>query len=338
MISNFSTPPYSVTSDSIATISLNEDTKNFPLASIGKDSYVVDCQLQSGIDINLQDNCHSVQIGKYCSLADKITLIIDVNHDYRSVSTGVMSFMQGVEKKSKIKRKGQVIIENEVWVGSGATIMGGVVIHSGAVVAAESVVTKDVPPYAIVGGNPAKIIKYRFEPEQIQKLLDIGWWYWDDAKLEQCKQDFCLDVDLFIEKHHAHSVKNNAISCAYKKTKDIILFIPDFDNSYPLYPKIIKDYFCCYNHKTSMQLVIFILENENTEANIEKLVALLENHHDENADIVIQTGYAHEIEGYISISSKFITTRSIATVYYSYLAGKYGVDMVAGVDIPVFDF
>lgn len=92
--------------------------------------------------------------------------------------------------------KGDIIVDDDVWIGYGATIMSGVHIGQGAVVAAGAVVTKDVPPYAIVGGVPAKVIKYRFEPEMIEELLKV-----DYSKLT--KED--------IEKH---------IDDLYKKLKD----------------------------------------------------------------------------------------------------------------------
>jgi virginiamycin A acetyltransferase len=76
-----------------------------------------------------------------------------------------------------------MIIGNDVWVGYKATIMSGVTIGDGAIIAAHSVVTKDVEPYAIVGGNPAKLIKKRFSEERIQQLLEMAWWNWDIEKI-----------------------------------------------------------------------------------------------------------------------------------------------------------
>ena len=76
-------------------------------------------------------------------------------------------------------------IGHDVWVGQNAAILSGVTIGNGAVVAGFSVVTKDVPPYAIVGGNPARIIRYRFTPDQIAALLRIAWWDWPEAKVRE---------------------------------------------------------------------------------------------------------------------------------------------------------
>ena len=108
----------------------------------------------------------------------------------------------------RITRKGHVIIENDVWIGHGATIMNGVTIHSGAVVSAMAVVTKDVPPYSIVAGNPAKIVKYRFDPETIDKLLNIDWWYWPREIICERKDDFKLSINEFVSKYYKYEPQN----------------------------------------------------------------------------------------------------------------------------------
>ena len=98
--------------------------------------------------------------------------------------------------------KGNINIENDVWIGAYSTIMSGVKIGNGAVIGASSVVTKDIPPYAIVAGNPAKIIKYRFTEEQIVSLLKIEWWNWDEYKIKDESFDlWSNNIDEFIKKH-----------------------------------------------------------------------------------------------------------------------------------------
>jgi hypothetical protein len=79
--------------------------------------------------------------------------------------------------------KGDVVIENDVWIGYGCTVLSGVRIGSGSVVAAKSVVTRDVPPYAIVAGNPAKVVRYRFTEQIIRLLCDLRWWDLDDDQI-----------------------------------------------------------------------------------------------------------------------------------------------------------
>ena len=81
-------------------------------------------------------------------------------------------------------------IGNDVWIGKNVLIKGGITIGDGAIIGMGSVVTKDVPPYAIVGGNPAKIIRFRFSDDQIQKLLKIKWWNWPIEEIEKQKEEF----------------------------------------------------------------------------------------------------------------------------------------------------
>ncbi len=98
--------------------------------------------------------------------------------------------------------RGDVIIGNDVWIGQSCTIMSGVKIGDGACLAAEALIVKDVPPYSIVGGNPARMIRERFNPDQIERLIRIAWWNWDSDKL---KKNFALllssNIDAFIEAH-----------------------------------------------------------------------------------------------------------------------------------------
>jgi acetyltransferase-like isoleucine patch superfamily enzyme len=98
--------------------------------------------------------------------------------------------------------KGDIIIENDVWIGAKSTIMSGIKIGNGAVIGATATVTKDVPPYAIVVGNPGKIIKYRFTETQIEKLLAIKWWDWSEQKIiSEYRNMWSTDIDAFINKH-----------------------------------------------------------------------------------------------------------------------------------------
>lgn len=89
-----------------------------------------------------------------------------------------------VDADLEFEEYAHIDIGNDVWIGARAIIMDGIKIGHGAVVAANAVVTKDIPPYAIVGGIPAKIIKYRFEPDKIERLIQSEWWKWDLEKIK----------------------------------------------------------------------------------------------------------------------------------------------------------
>lgn len=128
-------------------------------------------------------------IGKFCAIAKDVTFIMNgANHQSAGFSTyPFFIFGNGWEKSAPqpgdLPFKGNTEIGNDVWIGYNATIMPGVKIGSGAIIASKSVVTNDVPAYSVVGGNPAKIIKQRFDDKTINALLSIAWWDWSSDKI-----------------------------------------------------------------------------------------------------------------------------------------------------------
>ena len=131
-------------------------------------------------------------IGKFCSIACGTKFLFNcANHTLKSLSTYTfpLFYEEWELEKSNITtawdNKGDIIIDNDVWIGYEAVIMAGVHIGDGAVIAARAVVTKDVPPYTIVGGTPARKIRMRFEEETIAKLQQIQWWNWPVEKIRQ---------------------------------------------------------------------------------------------------------------------------------------------------------
>jgi virginiamycin A acetyltransferase len=129
-------------------------------------------------------------IGKFCQIASDVTFIMNgANHLTDSVSTYPFAiFGNGWEHAMEGKAypfKGDTRIGNDVWIGYGATIMAGVTVGDGAIIATKSVVTKDVAPYAILGGNPAREIRLRFSEAQIEHLLSVRWWDWPAEKITE---------------------------------------------------------------------------------------------------------------------------------------------------------
>ena len=132
-------------------------------------------------------------IGKFCSIACGTKFLFNcANHSLKSLSTYTfpLFYEEWELEKSNITtawdNKGDIVIGNDVWIGYEAVIMAGVHIGDGAIIAARAVVTKDVPPYTIVGGTPAKEIRKRFDAEVIQQLLLLKWWNWSTDKIRQC--------------------------------------------------------------------------------------------------------------------------------------------------------
>lgn len=139
-------------------------------------------------------------IGKFCAIAAETKFIMTGDHKLDAISTYPFPiFQQGWEKVYDVANlpvKGDIIIGNDVWLGYDSLIRNGVTIGDGAIIAARSVVVKDVPPYAIVAGNPAKVVKLRFDESMIKRLLNIAWWNWDIHKINQNLPLICsLDVN-----------------------------------------------------------------------------------------------------------------------------------------------
>lgn len=132
-------------------------------------------------------------IGKFCSIACGTKFLFNcANHTLKSLSTYTfpLFYEEWELERSNITtawdNKGNIVIGNDVWIGYEAVIMAGVHIGDGAIIAARAVVTKDVPPYTIVGGTPAKEIRKRFDAEVIEQLLIQKWWDWSTDKIHQC--------------------------------------------------------------------------------------------------------------------------------------------------------
>ena len=145
----------------------------------------------------------SLKIGKYCSIGRNVSIFLGSEHRIDWVSTYPFPFLWKEARSipGHPSTKGDVVIGNDVWIGFGVTILSGVTVGDGAAIGACSVVIKDVSPYAIIGGNPAQVIRYRFDEETIQNLLQIKWWNWPDEKVGK----------------NIHLICNNSISTFIKK-------------------------------------------------------------------------------------------------------------------------
>lgn len=136
----------------------------------------------------------TLKIGNYCSIARNVEIFLGGSHRMDWAST--FPFVKFYPELNHLVQEfgltnGDVIIGNDVWLGRDCKIMSGVTIGDGAVVAAGAIVTENIPPYAIVGGIPAKVIRYRFDEDTIHALLDSKWWDWPEAEIRKITPMLC---------------------------------------------------------------------------------------------------------------------------------------------------
>lgn len=164
----------------------------FPMevVSVGKASYGM---------LNIQSlyvtAAEKLIIGNYVSIAPGVTFLLGVNHQTETVST--FPLYSKLVQRSPVDAisKGPIVVSDEVWIGTDAKIFSGITIGKGAIIAAGAIVTKDVPPYAIVGGNPAKIIRYKFAPEILQIILPINLIDFPDSWLKENIEEFYKKIE-----------------------------------------------------------------------------------------------------------------------------------------------
>ena len=126
-----------------------------------------------------------LKIGNFCSIANGVTFVLSSEHNINLISTYPFKVLYTKVAESEALSKGDIVVDDDVWIGYGATVLSGVHIGQGAVIAAGAIVTKDVEPYQIVAGVPAKPIKYRFDKELINELLKVDFSALDRETVEK---------------------------------------------------------------------------------------------------------------------------------------------------------
>jgi virginiamycin A acetyltransferase len=307
--------------------------ERFPFMQIDKDSYIVGAEIQSGLNFNIAQGVHCVQIGKYCALADKITFYVNLNHNYKSIFQGSPSFMTAAVP-DRTKRKGSVLIGNDVWIGNGVSIMSGVSIHNGAVIGAESVVTKSVPSYAMAAGNPAKIIGYRFDEEQRRALNRIAWWNWTEEKLIQNQKEFLLPVEDFTQKFDQREEWDQIKPVIPKTDRKTLLLIADYLSPFSLWKRILTEYGASGPADTT--LLLYIGPSAGEEG-YRQVLAVAEKLEADGRVIIVRMGTVEDdIRCLFAAADYFITTRSEENILFMEYADYYQAKLLYGTDIPVF--
>ena len=169
--------------------------KKYPQYSFGNGTYSSDLKIYSW------NEGAKFYIGSYCSIADGVQIYLGGEHNIDWVTTYPFNVLwtSGKHILGHPKTKGDVKIGNDVWIGKEAIILSGVTVGDGAVIGARSLVSKNIEPYTIVGGNPAREIRKRFDNQTIQELLKIRWWEWEPNRIERALPLLLnKDIDKFI--------------------------------------------------------------------------------------------------------------------------------------------
>lgn len=166
-------------------------------ATIGRWTYGID----DGLKISGCEPETPLEIGSFCSIAADVMFLCSGNHPTDCATTSYIHPNMMGKPSPRSSSRGGIKLGNDVWIGRRALILPGVKIGHGGVVGAQATVTKDVPPYAIVGGTPAEVIRYRFSEEIIAKMLAIRWWDWDDEKIKQEADFLTGPIEDFVTRH-----------------------------------------------------------------------------------------------------------------------------------------
>ena len=189
-----------------------------PNIFVGEFSYIADSDFESHVTNHYEWNGDKLIIGKFCQIATGVEFVMNgANHQMNAVSTFPFYTLEGWDMEppaiDDLPLKGDTVIGNDVWIGQNAVILPGVHIGDGAIIGANSVVGRNVEPYTIVAGNPAKVLRKRFDDEMIGLLLTFKWW---DKSIEEINSLIpiltCSDLNRVREKLKAHA-------CSLKRTK-----------------------------------------------------------------------------------------------------------------------
>ncbi len=312
---------------------LFQDDENF--FTMGRGSYGV------GILLSNFTSKQNILVGRFSSCAVGLFFLICGTHSINSVATSpfdnrkfVRTVLGDIPTIPNIyPHHQQVIIGSDVYIGRDVTIMGGVKIGNGAVIGAKAVVAKDIPPYAIAVGNPARVVKYRFDAETIKKFLAVKWWNWS---LEKIADNFPLmnDVEKFLAAHYSPELAEfpeddfsrqlNAVGGGVSTYH----FVPDFQAKSPLWKRVVQEF--CQSNAENSRLVIWLGKDTS----------------DDDAKALTEAGGANpNIITFkqnfspcaVRQGTHFITTREMSTLEVMDYLWDTDVKIVSALDNGIFD-
>lgn len=313
---------------------ITADDNKYQLIAIGRKSYINQAYLDWG------STRVSIVIGRYTSIAHRVVFEIGTNYDDCEVMTYPFRDLEkknvpGDEDINHFYENNhyQVIIGSDVWIGEGAKILGGVQIGDGAVIGMGAVVTKDIPSYAVAVGNPAKVVKYRFDEKIIDKLLQIRWWNWDEQTIENRLADMS-DPSYFVDKYFSQTENKitpftEAMDGMSQAGGKIYFFALDCDAYNPLWSKVICLFRKSFEKNTEQLLIIGVADKYKDKFVSE--VEIIRQIASECQGIIIVDG-DDEIEIIFPHIDVYVAGNTTESIGYIDKAEQYGVTVESGCD------
>lgn len=296
-----------------ADIFINEDNTRKHLISIGRKSYVSQANVDCG-----STRCN-ILIGRYTSIAHRVTFELGLEHNYDEVSTypfrdfdALCDFLDDDINHYYECNSYQIIIGNDVRISEGVRISGGVHIGNGAVIGMGAVVTSDVPPYSVVAGNPAKVVKYRFDEDTIAKLEEIKWWNWDESAIESARREMS-ESGYFAEKYYQglkipRTDFTDVMDSMIKAGGQIFYYVLDYDGPKPFWDKVIYSFEKAFSHNDNQMLIIEVPVEYENKTDFSGVNALVDR-------------FCAECQGIIKVVKKDTASSAVFFHATTYIAG-----------------
>lgn len=309
--------------------------KQHLMVTLGRKSYISDADYDYG---SLRAH---ILIGRYTSIAHAVTFEVGMNHSHREVTTYPFRDFEILRADGDIghaydHNHYQVVIGNDVWVGCHTIILGGVHIGNGAVIGAGAVVAKDVPPYAVVVGNPARVVKYRFPKDVIEKLQRIKWWYWDEATIEQRRGEMKYP-QAFAEKYDAALPSASSsitlyIEKAHADGKKVYALLWDAHGQKPVWDKVLQAYLEVFRAGDPVVLLIEIPADSRETPELGRVQEMARAHGSDAPQILLHHAETLPSWDVLPYVDTFIAGCSEASSVYVDFAETFGVDVRSGCD------
>jgi len=307
------------------------------VATLGRRSYIGDASFSTG-----NKRAHLL-IGRYCSIAFGIRFLIGLNHRHYTATTYPFEDFElgatqpdGNANHAYDVNHYQVILGNDVWIGADVTILGGVRVGNGAVIGTRAVVTRDVPPYAIVAGNPAHVVKYRFPQEVRDRMQRIKWWNWDDG-VPQARWREMADPEAFSLRYDVPLAAVEDETSSYLKAqraagRRVSMFVFDPQEPRTLWREVVGAYLAAGAAGSKDVLWLEMTEADAQGAAMDELRQLLDADGHEGATVCLHASQAIPALDVLPFVDRYVTGCSETSSLCVDFAESFGVPVVSGCD------